>query len=80
MKSINRLEDMVRSGHLTEMGRVIREKRIECKERLYDMSKKVGCSTSFLSSFELEAREQDKSWLCKIVKVVERENMIRNFT
>lgn len=53
IKAMNPLDDMVKVGRLTEMGRVIRLKRIEHRERLYDMAEKIGCTISFLSSFEV---------------------------
>ena len=41
---------------VTEVGRFLRKLRIDANEVLYDMAKKIGCSSSFISALELGKR------------------------
>ncbi|WP_455477636.1 helix-turn-helix domain-containing protein [Bartonella sp. B41] len=41
---------------LTSFGKILRELRIDRLERLFDMSKKLGISSAFLSSIEIGKR------------------------
>jgi HTH-type transcriptional regulator, competence development regulator len=54
---------------VTEVGRFLRKLRIDSNEVLYDMAKKLGCTSAFISSLELGKRPVPLEFQRKVVEV-----------
>ena len=55
--------------NVTAVGRFLRKLRIDANEVLYDMSKKLGCTSAFISSLELGKRPVPTDFQKKITKL-----------
>lgn len=54
---------------VTEVGRFLRKLRIDSNEVLYDMAKKLGCTSAFISSLELGKRPVPLEFQRKVVEI-----------
>jgi HTH-type transcriptional regulator, competence development regulator len=54
---------------VTAVGRFLRKLRIDAGEVLYDMAKKIECTSAFISSLELGKRPVPAEFQQKIVKI-----------
>ena len=54
---------------VTETGRFLRKLRIDMNEVLYDMAKKMGCTSAFISAIELGKRPVPEEFQQKLVQI-----------
>ena len=55
------------NSRVTEVGRFLRKLRIDCNEVLYDMAKRMGCTSAFISALELGRRPVPASFQQNLV-------------
>ena len=54
---------------VTEVGRFLRKLRVDADEVLYDMSKKMGCTSAFISALELGKRPVPSEFQQKLIRI-----------